>query len=67
MIGLGPPSHVMPARVRCQLALQVPPDLLARLQAASAVVPIPWVTGPSPPTRGHPKGFGRAPADLLTA
>ena len=25
----------MPARVRCQLALQVPPELLARLQAAA--------------------------------
>ena len=33
----------------------------------AAVVSIPWAAGPPPPGRGHSKGFGRAPAELLTA
>jgi hypothetical protein len=32
----------------------------------AAVVSIPWAAGPPPPGRGHPRGFGRAPAELLT-
>jgi hypothetical protein len=33
----------------------------------AAVVPIPWSAGPPPPGRSHLRGFGRAPAELLTA
>ena len=33
----------------------------------AAVVSIQWAAGPPPPGRGHPRGFGRAPAELLTA
>jgi hypothetical protein len=33
----------------------------------AAVVPIPWAAGPPPPGRSHSRGFGRAPAELLTA
>jgi len=43
-----------------------PPRPLLSLSLA-AVVSIPWVTGPPPPGRGHPQGFGRAPAALLCA
>jgi hypothetical protein len=32
----------------------------------AAVVSIPWAAGPPPPGCGHPRGFGRAPAELLT-
>lgn len=32
----------------------------------AAVVSIPWAAGPPPPGRGHPRGFGRGPAELLT-
>jgi hypothetical protein len=44
-----------------------PPPRPVRPWPLAAVVPIPWAAGPPPPTRGHPKGFGRAPAELLTA
>jgi hypothetical protein len=44
-----------------------PPPPPVRPWPLAAVVPIPWAAGPPPPTRGHPKGFGRAPAELLTA
>jgi hypothetical protein len=44
-----------------------PPPRPVRPWPLAAVVPIPWAAGPPPPTRGHPKGFGRPPADLLTA
>jgi hypothetical protein len=43
-----------------------PPRPLLRWPLA-AVVSIPWAAGPPPPGRGHPRGFGRAPAELLTA
>jgi hypothetical protein len=43
-----------------------PPRPLLRWPLA-AVVRIPWAAGPPPPGRGHSKGFGRAPAELLTA
>ena len=46
------PPPAPPPRVRWPLA---------------AAVPIPWAAGPPPPTRGYPKGFGRAPAELLAA
>ena len=32
----------------------------------AAVVPIPWAACPPPPGRGHQRGFGRGPAELLT-
>ena len=32
----------------------------------AAVVSIPWAAGPPPPGCGHPRGFGRGPAELLT-
>jgi hypothetical protein len=43
-----------------------PPRPLLRWPLA-AVVRIPWAVGPPPPGRGHPRGFGRGPAELLTA
>jgi len=48
------PAHASPPRPR-------------RLWPLAAVVPIPWSAVPPPPGRGHPRGFGRAPAELLTA
>jgi hypothetical protein len=33
----------------------------------AAVVSVPWAAGPPPLGRDHPRGFGRAPAELLTA
>jgi hypothetical protein len=42
-----------------------PPRPLLRWPLA-AVVSIPWAAAPPPPGRGHSKGFGRAPAELLT-
>jgi len=44
-----------------------PPPRPVRPWPLAAVVPIPWAAGPPPPSQGHPKGFGRAPAELLTA
>jgi hypothetical protein len=44
-----------------------PPPRPPRPWPLAAVVPIPWAGPPPPPGRGHYKGFGRAPADLLTA
>jgi hypothetical protein len=43
-----------------------PPRPLLRWPLA-AVVSIPWAAGPPPLGRDHPRGFGRAPAELLTA
>jgi len=44
-----------------------PPPRPVRPWPLAAVVPIPWAAGPPPPSRGRPNGFGRAPAELLTA
>ena len=46
---------------------QAPPPRPARPWPLVAAVPIPWASGPPPPSRGRPNGFGRAPAELLTA
>jgi hypothetical protein len=43
-----------------------PPRPLLRWPLA-AVVSIPWAAGHPPAGRGHPRGFGRGPAELLTA
>lgn len=44
-----------------QLAALQPHPMPRRSWPLVAAVPIPWAAGPPPPTRSHPKGFGRAP------
>jgi hypothetical protein len=61
----------MPARVRCQLALQVPPELLARLQAAAVAtgrtktsLALEWLERGLAGHGAPPAGHG-APPELL--
>ena len=61
----------MPARVRCQLALQVPPELLARLQAAATAtgrtktsLALEWLEAGLAGHGAPPAGYG-APPELL--
>jgi hypothetical protein len=44
-----------------------PPPRPVQPWPLAAVVPIPWAAGPPPPSRNRPNGFGRPPAELLTA
>ena len=60
-------SRGAPPRPEVRRLLGWPLQWLAGPWPLAVVVPIPWAAGPPPPARGRPNGFGRAPAEPLTA